>query len=96
MPIFGRRTDGVGDVLAIEIDASRIAFSKRRMILCDECEPVSLSLGHYSLALESKSFPGGCAIGVRPIDQHLKGLEALSRSREKGIYCTVDQLKGRN
>ena len=23
------------------------------------------------------SLPGGCAIGVRPIDQHLKGLEAL-------------------
>ena len=23
------------------------------------------------------SEPGGCAIGVRPIDQHLKGLEAL-------------------
>ena len=22
------------------------------------------------------SLPGGCAIGVRPIDQHLKGLEA--------------------
>ncbi len=23
------------------------------------------------------SFPGGCAIGVRPVDQHLKGMEAL-------------------
>ena len=23
------------------------------------------------------SEPGGCAIGVRPVDQHLKGLEAL-------------------
>ncbi len=23
------------------------------------------------------SFPGGCAIGMRPIDQHLKGMEAL-------------------
>jgi UDP-N-acetylglucosamine 1-carboxyvinyltransferase len=26
------------------------------------------------------SLPGGCAIGVRPIDQHLKGLEALGAS----------------
>jgi len=23
------------------------------------------------------SLPGGCAIGARPIDQHLKGLEAM-------------------
>ena len=32
------------------------------------------------------SLPGGCAIGTRPIDQHLKGFEAMgaeieSRSR---------------
>ncbi len=23
------------------------------------------------------SLPGGCAIGARPVDQHIKGLEAL-------------------
>ncbi|MEM7481587.1 MAG: UDP-N-acetylglucosamine 1-carboxyvinyltransferase [Acidobacteriota bacterium] len=28
------------------------------------------------------SLPGGCAIGVRPIDQHLKGLEALGAEIE--------------
>jgi UDP-N-acetylglucosamine 1-carboxyvinyltransferase len=28
------------------------------------------------------SLPGGCAIGARPIDQHLKGLEALGASIE--------------
>ena len=32
-------------------------------------------LGHFGHA--RVSLPGGCAIGVRPIDQHLKGLEAL-------------------
>jgi len=32
-------------------------------------------LGRYGRA--RVSLPGGCAIGVRPIDQHLKGLEAL-------------------
>jgi len=32
-------------------------------------------LAHYGRA--RVSLPGGCAIGVRPIDQHLKGLEAL-------------------
>jgi UDP-N-acetylglucosamine 1-carboxyvinyltransferase len=28
------------------------------------------------------SLPGGCAIGARPVDQHLKGLEALGASIE--------------
>lgn len=32
-------------------------------------------LGRFGKA--SVSFPGGCAIGVRPVDQHLKGMEAL-------------------
>src|SRR5690606_13178104 len=32
-------------------------------------------LGRYGYA--RVSLPGGCAIGARPIDQHLKGLEAL-------------------
>ena len=30
----------------------------------------------------SVSLPGGCAIGARPIDQHLKGLEAMGASIE--------------
>ena len=32
-------------------------------------------LGKYSKA--SVSMPGGCDFGVRPIDQHLKGFQAL-------------------
>lgn len=34
--------------------------------------PLLARFGHARVSL-----PGGCAIGVRPIDQHLKGLEAL-------------------
>jgi len=34
--------------------------------------PLTASRGHARVSL-----PGGCAIGVRPIDQHLAGLEAL-------------------
>ena len=34
--------------------------------------PLMARLGHARVSL-----PGGCAIGVRPIDQHLAGLEAL-------------------
>ena len=39
------------------------------------------------------SLPGGCAIGARPIDQHLKGLEAMGAKikldREGHLYGTV-------
>ncbi|MBT3220033.1 MAG: UDP-N-acetylglucosamine 1-carboxyvinyltransferase [Proteobacteria bacterium] len=43
------------------------------------------------------SLPGGCAIGVRPIDQHLKGLEALGCEfkLEGGyIHGRCDNLRG--
>ncbi len=43
------------------------------------------------------SLPGGCAIGTRPIDLHLKGLEALGVriSMEHGyILAEADRLKG--
>ncbi len=39
--------------------------------------PLVARLGHARVSL-----PGGCAIGVRPIDQHLAGLEALGASVE--------------
>jgi UDP-N-acetylglucosamine 1-carboxyvinyltransferase len=43
------------------------------------------------------SLPGGCAIGARPIDLHLKGLEQLGAkiTQEHGyIEATADRLKG--
>lgn len=42
------------------------------------------------------SLPGGCAIGARPIDQHLKGLEALGATiRLSAGYVEVEVPKGR-
>jgi UDP-N-acetylglucosamine 1-carboxyvinyltransferase len=43
------------------------------------------------------SLPGGCAIGVRPIDQHLKGLESLGAKFELTngyIHGKCDRLQG--
>jgi UDP-N-acetylglucosamine 1-carboxyvinyltransferase len=43
------------------------------------------------------SLPGGCAIGSRPIDQHLKGLEALGASlslRHGYVHARCRGLKG--
>ena len=43
------------------------------------------------------SLPGGCAIGARPIDLHIKGLERLGAkiTQEHGyVEATADRLKG--
>jgi UDP-N-acetylglucosamine 1-carboxyvinyltransferase len=43
------------------------------------------------------SLPGGCAIGTRPVDQHLKGMEAMGAkiTIEQGVIkATTDRLKG--
>lgn len=43
------------------------------------------------------AYPGGCEIGLRPIDLHLKGLRALGVEIEEGhgrIECRAEKLKG--
>jgi UDP-N-acetylglucosamine 1-carboxyvinyltransferase len=43
------------------------------------------------------SLPGGCAIGARPVDQHLKGLEALGakiRVEHGYVVAEASRLKG--
>ncbi len=43
------------------------------------------------------SLPGGCAIGARPVDQHIKGLQAMGAQIhvEQGyVHATVKRLKG--
>lgn len=52
-------------------------------------------LGKYKRAV--MYFPGGCSIGARPIDLHLKGFEALGAkvTNEKNKYIVeADELKG--
>ena len=45
------------------------------------------------------SYPGGCAIGSRPIDLHLKGFESLGAKieyEENNIIISAEELKGSN
>ncbi len=45
------------------------------------------------------SYPGGCVIGQRPVDLHIKGLETLGariETTEGYINATADALKGTN
>ncbi|GAB7387915.1 UDP-N-acetylglucosamine 1-carboxyvinyltransferase [Bacillaceae bacterium] len=52
--------------------------------------PLLARLGHARIAL-----PGGCAIGTRPIDQHLKGFEALGAKIDIGQGYIEASVKGR-
>lgn len=58
---------------------------------------VGALLGRYKSA--KVELPGGCAIGVRPMDQHIKGFEALGAkvTMEHGsITAKADKLVGAN
>lgn len=55
-------------------------------------------LGKYKTA--EVALPGGCAIGARPIDQHLKGFHALGArteiTNEGALHAEADALVGRH
>ena len=52
-------------------------------------------IGRYKKA--KFSYPGGCDIGARPIDLHIKGFEKLGIKVQENfgkIICTADEIKG--
>ncbi len=83
----------------IRLDTTRIAFSEAPYDVVRKMRASVLVLGPLLARCGQAhvSLPGGCAIGVRPIDQHLKGLEALGCSFELSggyVHGKVDQLVG--
>lgn len=82
-----------------KLDCARVTSTTAPYDLVRKMRASVLVLGPL-VARERKarvSLPGGCAIGVRPIDQHLKGLEALGcRFELSGGYVNgrVDRLVG--
>jgi UDP-N-acetylglucosamine 1-carboxyvinyltransferase len=84
---------------SVRLDTSRIAFSEAPYDVVRKMRASVLVLGPLlaRCGRARVSLPGGCAIGVRPIEQHLKGLEALGCKFElSGGYVngTVDHLRG--
>lgn len=83
----------------VKLDTTRIAFSEAPYDVVRKMRASVLVLGPLLARTgEAKvSMPGGCAIGTRPIDQHLKGLEALGCKFELSggyIHGHVHDLKG--
>ena len=74
---LGARVDGNGNV--VRIDTSGIATHEATYDLVKTMRASVLVLGPLlsRFGIARVSLPGGCAIGARPIDQHLKGLKAM-------------------
>lgn len=89
----------VDEKMRIEVDSSTIEEYYAPYELVKTMRASILVLGPL-LARFGKaevSLPGGCAIGSRPVDIHLKGLEAMGatiRVENGYIHASVDRLKG--
>ena len=74
------------DKMGVEVDASDVTEFSAPYELVKTMRASILVLGPMvaRFGRAHVSFPGGCAIGSRPVDLHLKGLEAM------GAQITVD------
>lgn len=69
----------VDEKMGLEIDASTVSSQQAPYELVKTMRASILVLGPLLARFGTArvSFPGGCAIGSRPVDLHLKGLEAM-------------------
>ncbi len=95
---LGARASWVGDH-SVRIDGAAVNNPVAPYDLVRKMRASFLVLGplvaRFGTARVSE--PGGCAIGVRPIDQHLKGLAALGakvRLDHGYVECTTTGLRG--
>ena len=91
--------DGQSAVQEVTIDATNIAFCEAPYDLVRKMRASVLVLGPLLArkGYAKVSLPGGCAIGNRPVDQHLKGLEAMGcvfEIKSGYIEGRVEHLKG--
>ena len=90
----------VDEKLGVETDASIISNRRAPYELVKTMRASILVLGPLLARFGEAqvSFPGGCAIGSRPVDLHLKGLEAMGAtiSIEEGYIhaTTAGRLRG--
>ena len=87
------------DADRVRIDASGLNNHEAPYDLVRKMRASILVLGPLVARLKKArvSLPGGCAIGARPINLHLKGLAALGATIELAhgyVEATADELKG--
>jgi len=90
----------IGEKMTVEVDASNIHSFDAPYDLVKTMRASILVLGPLLARFGQArvSLPGGCAIGTRPVDLHLKGMEAMGAKieMEKGYIRAVapNGLKG--
>ncbi|MFT3733620.1 MAG: UDP-N-acetylglucosamine 1-carboxyvinyltransferase [Rhodocyclaceae bacterium] len=94
---MGVKTQYEGDT--VQLDASEITNPFASYDLVKTMRASVLVLGPLTARCgEAKvSLPGGCGIGARPVDQHIKGLQAMGAmiNVEHGyMHATAKRLKG--
>ena len=82
---------------AVEIDCTQVRFTEPPYDLMRKIRAsyyfIGSMLGRFGSA--KTTMPGGCNFGVRPIDQHIKGFEAMGASVEQlGGYVCADAPEG--
>lgn len=89
----------IGEKMSIEVDSSKIenTFAPYELVKTMRASILVLGplLARHGTA--KVSLPGGCAIGARPVNLHLMGLEAMGADitvEEGYIRATADRLKG--
>jgi UDP-N-acetylglucosamine 1-carboxyvinyltransferase len=82
---LGVKTSGGGDIL--ELDASSLTTSTAPYELVSKLRAAFFAIGPILARLgEAKvPLPGGCSIGARPIEFHLRGLQAM------GAHVQIDR-----
>src|SRR6056297_1685108 len=90
---------GLADQLTIELDTCGVAHQEAPYDLVKTMRASVLVLGPLlgRFGKARVSLPGGCAIGARPVDQHLRGLTALGadvRVEAGYIVAEAKALKG--
>ena len=97
---MGVAADASGEAEAtVALDASKVTHKEASYDLVKTMRASILVLGPLVARFgEARvSLPGGCAIGTRPVDQHIKGLQALGAeiTVEHGyIVARASRLKG--
>jgi len=94
---LGARIDKKGNV--IEVDSANVnCFEVPEQLMREMRSSIILMGALLSRFGKAKvSYPGGCEIGPRPIDLHLKGLASMGVNFSEGhgfIYANTDELKG--
>jgi UDP-N-acetylglucosamine 1-carboxyvinyltransferase len=94
---MGARVDRQGGVLQVDASAVNNPEAGYEMVKTMRASVLVLGPLVARFGRARVSLPGGCAIGARPIDQHLKGLEALGAQIELShgyVEAKADRLRG--